>query len=183
MGANNKKIDIKKCKIKVLVDSREKSNKHLLDVWDKKGIDYYAPPKGLRTGDYSIAIQLPNGEVIDFRDKIVIERKNSLKELSTNITKHRERFVNELERAKENNTKFILLIEDDKWYENLVIGNYETFTNKNSYLGSIMAFKSRYNLEIIGIDKRFVGSYIYKELYYFAYEYLKNMEGVNECRS
>lgn len=171
-------MKIEKCKIKVLVDSREKSNKNITDVWDKKGIEYYTPPKGLRTGDYSIAIQLPNGEVLDFRDKIVIERKNSLEELSTNITKNRDRFIRELERAKQNNTKFILLIENKNWYEDILLGNYDTFTDKNSYLASLMVFKSRYNIEIIGIDKRFVGSYIYKELYYFAYEYLKNMNEI-----
>lgn len=171
-------MKIEKCKIKMLVDSRERSNKNITDVWDKKGIDYYIPPKGLRTGDYSIAIQTENGEVIDFRDKVVIERKNSLEELSTNITKHRDRFIRELERAKENNTKFILLIEDKEWYENLVLGRYNTFTHNNSYLASLMAFKSRYNIEIIGIDKRFVGSYIYKTLYYEAREYLKNMDEI-----
>lgn len=161
--------------IKILVDSREKVNEHILQIWDKKGIEYYKPEKGLKTGDYSIAVKLDNGEVIDLRDKIVIERKNSLEELSTNVTKHRERFENELKRAKDNNTKFILMIEGVKWYEDLLEGNYNTFTHKNSYLASIMAFKSRYRIEVIGIDKQYTASYIYKELYYFAKEYVKNL--------
>ena len=161
--------------IKILVDSRDKSNEHILTIFDKKGIEYYKPENGLKTGDYSVAIQLEDDTVIDLRDKIVIERKNSLEELSTNITKHRERFANELQRAKDNNTKFILMIEGVRWYEDLLEGNYNTFTHKNSYLASIMAFKSRYGIEVIGIDRKYVASYIYKELYYFAKEYVKNL--------
>ena len=41
--------------------------------------------KGLKVGDYTIAVQLPNGEVINFQDKIVIERKADLNELCCNF--------------------------------------------------------------------------------------------------
>lgn len=160
----------------ILVDSREKENKHILESFNKHDIKYETPNGGLKTGDYSLAIELENGKVIDFRDSIVIERKNSLEELSSNVTKYRERFENELKRANNNNTKFILMIEDANWYKNLLEGNYNTFTHKNAYLGSVMALKSRYNIEVQGIDKKYAGSYIYRELSYFAIEYVKNMK-------
>ena len=90
-----KGIDIKRCKYKVVVDSREKVNKHILNSFEKgfeykvshhdmyRGkkskigdpIEYYIQEKGLKVGDYTIAVQLPNKEIINFKDKVVIERK------------------------------------------------------------------------------------------------------------
>ena len=90
-----KGIDIKKCAYKVVVDSREKINKHILNSFEKgfeykvshhdmyrgkkstysEPVKYYIQEKGLKIGDYTIAVQLPSGEVINFQDKIVIERK------------------------------------------------------------------------------------------------------------
>ena len=48
--------------------------------------------------------------------------------------------------------------------------------NKNAFIGMLMAYKSRYNFEIVWLDKEFSASYIYKMLYYEAREYLKNIE-------
>ena len=94
-------MDIKKCKYKIVVDSRERSINHILNSFDKgfenkpshhdiyRGkkstysdpVQYYVKEKGLKVGDYTIAVQLPSGEVINFQDKIVIERKADLNEL------------------------------------------------------------------------------------------------------
>ena len=76
-------MDIKKCKIKMIVDSREKVFNHITNVWEEKGIEYHIFKKedSMKVGDYSIAVKTDTGEVIDFRDKIVIERKSDLSEL------------------------------------------------------------------------------------------------------
>lgn len=179
-------IDIKNCKIKIITDSREKCNQHITGVWQAKGIDYYIKDKGLKTGDYSIAVQTPQGEVISFEDKVVIERKACLTELCGNLTDNRDsagknRFIRELERAKKNNIKLILLIEDSQGYDKALRGFFRedkpSRMNSNGFIGMLMAYKARYDFEIVWLDKSLSASYIYKLLYYECREYLKNMEG------
>ena len=131
-------MDIKKCKYKIVVDSREKVNSHILNKFEegfehkpshhdmyrgKKStysnpIPYYIQEKGLKTGDYTIAVQLPSGEVINFQDKITVERKADLNELCCNLfdskSKDKEgltRFERELKRAYEQGIKLHLLVE------------------------------------------------------------------------
>lgn len=179
-------IDINKCKVKMITDSREKCNQHITGVWKAKDISYYIKDKGLKTGDYSIAVQTPKGEVISFEDKVVIERKACLTELCGNLTDNRDsagknRFIRELERAKKNNIKLILLIEDSQGYDKALRGFFRedkpSKMNSNGFIGMLMAYKARYDFEIVWLDKELSASYIYKLLYYEAREYLKNMEG------
>ena len=179
-------IDINKCKMKMIVDSRERSWDHIRNIWDIKKIDYYIKDKGLKTGDYSIAVQTPKGEVISFEDKVVIERKACLTELCGNLTDNRDsagknRFIRELERAKKNNIKLILLIEDSQGYDKALRGFFRedkpSKMNSNGFIGMLMAYKARYDFEIVWLDKELSASYMYKLLYYWAREYLKNMEG------
>ena len=98
-------MDIKKLKYKVVIDSREKSINHILNKFNegfenkpshhdmyrgKKStysdpVKYYIQEKGLKVGDYTLAVQLPNKEVINFKDKVVIEKKADLNELASNF--------------------------------------------------------------------------------------------------
>ena len=180
-------IDINKCKIKMITDSREKCNQHITGVWQAKGIDYYIKDKGLKTGDYSIAVQTPKGEVISFEDKVVIERKACLTELCGNLTDNRDsagknRFIRELERSKKNGIKLILLIEDEKGYDKALKGFFRedkpSKMSSNGFIGMLMAYKARYDFEIVWLDKELSASYMYKLLYYEAREYLKNMNEI-----
>ena len=131
-------VDIKKCAYKVVVDSREKVNKHILNKFEEgfenkpshhdmcRGkestysdpIQYYIKDKGLKVGDYTIAVQLPSGEVINFQDKIVVERKADLNELCCNLfdskSKDEEgltRFERELKRGYEQGIKIHIVVE------------------------------------------------------------------------
>ena len=140
-------MDIKKCKYKIVVDSREKVNKHILNSFDKgfenkpshhdmyrgkkstysEPIQYYIQEKGLKVGDYTIAVQLPNKEVINFQDKIVIERKADLNELCGNIfdkdsldSDKLNRFERELKRAYEQGIKVYLLVEQNDLYSKIL---------------------------------------------------------------
>lgn len=180
-------IDMNKCKIKMIVDSREKCNQHIIGIWQAKGIDYYIKDKGLKTGDYSIAVKTPAGEVISFEDKVVIERKACLTELCGNLTDNRDstgknRFIRELERAKKNNIKLILLIEDADGYDKALRGFFRedkpSKMKSNSFVGMLMTYKARYDFEIVWINKELSASYMYKLLYYEAREYLKNMNEI-----
>lgn len=178
-------IDINKCKIKMMVDSRERSWGHIENIWQIKNIGYYIKDKGLKTGDYSIAVQTPKGEVISFEDKIVIERKANLTELCGNLNDNRDsagknRFIRELERAKKSNIKLILLIEDADGYDKALRGFFRedkpSKMHSNSFVGMLMAYKARYDFEVVWLDKELSASYIYKLLYYEAREYLKKYE-------
>jgi ERCC4-type nuclease len=201
-------VKIKKCKVKLVVDSREQKCQHITDIWEKglkiypsqhekkqgkeayytEPIQYYEIPKGLKTGDFTIAVQLPNEEVINFADKIVIERKASLSELVGNLNDSKSineaglnRFERELLRAKENGIKVILLVEVGEGYSkaNQGVFRHDVLSKMRplSYQAKIFSLKARYGFELVYLDKRDTGKYIYEELFYFAREYLKNMEG------
>lgn len=176
-------IDISKCDIKMIVDSREKSWLHIADTWNRNNVKYYTKERGLKTGDYSIAVKTPKGEVVTFEDKVVVERKANLTELCGNLTDNRDssgknRFIRELERAKKSNIKLILLIEDAQGYDKALKGFFRedkpSRMNSNGFIGMLMAYKARYDFEIVWLDKALSASYIYKLLYYEAREYLKN---------
>ena len=78
----------------ILVDTREKVNDHILEYFDKKNIIY--KKKALDYGDYSFMIpandKLSIPRDLYFMNKVVVERKASLEEISNNLTKERDRF-------------------------------------------------------------------------------------------
>ena len=82
----------------VLVDTREKSNSHIIEWLDKKKIPYKL--KALSNGDYSFYVPANPNLNIDrdlfFDSHIMIERKGSLEELSSNFSQHRARFEEEM---------------------------------------------------------------------------------------
>lgn len=93
----------------ILVDTRERKADHILEYFDKKDITY--KKKALDYGDYSFMI--PANEKLSiprdlyFTNKVVVERKASLEEVSNNLTKERDRFEKELCLAPK--TKVLLL--------------------------------------------------------------------------
>lgn len=156
--------------IKILIDTREKENKHITDYFDKKKIEYTT--KKLHNGDYSF--YLPKNEELGiYRDlyfdkEIAIERKGSLEELSGNFSKQRDRLEKELSTYKGN---MVLMIESAN-YHDICNGNYKTQYNKKSYLGTLHSFFHRYNIPFIFIpDKNYSAIYISGTFYY----YLKNI--------
>ncbi|MCK8818116.1 ERCC4 domain-containing protein [Natroniella sulfidigena] len=159
--------------IVILIDTREKKNNHIINYFDQHEIKYKS--KKLDYGDYSF--MLPSNEELGiardiyFNDQIVIERKASLEELSGNMTQDRARFENELLRA--NQAKFILLIEDEEGYKNILNHNYNTKYNPKAYLAGLMTFQHRYNITIQFLDPATTGNFIRYEFYYYLREYLK----------
>lgn len=200
-------IDIKKCKIKVIVDSREKVNSHILSAFDegfeykvshhdmymkKKSrysdpVPYYIQEKGLKTGDYSIDVQLPNGDVVNFKDKVVIERKMGLNELCNNMydskSKDEEglnRFERELKRSKEQGIKVYLLVEQTDLYGKILSSKHFRYdkaskVSPKAFLSQLESLLNRYDVHLVYCDKKESARIIYDKLYYFAREYLKNM--------
>ena len=156
----------------VLVDTREHEGKndHILNYFDKKGIKW--KKKKLDYGDYSFMI--PKNDELDiprdliFSNKIIVERKASLEEVSGNLTKERDRLEKELTLAPE--VKVMVIEGGD--YKDLVCGNYSTQYAPKSFWATYHSFWHRYNVPIIFMpDKKYTGMFIRG---YFVY-YLKNI--------
>jgi len=153
----------------VLVDTREKKNNHILSYFEQNKIAYEACK--LDFGDYSFSLNV-DGYTIDFSDKIVIERKQHLDELSSNFTKNRTQFENELLRKKDAN--FTLLVENNS-YSDLIQHNYKSQFNEKSFLATLKTFETRYNINTTFMpDIEYTGNFIYYTGYYFMREYLKS---------
>ena len=200
-----KGIDIKHCKYKVVVDSREKVNKHILNSFEKgfeykvshhdmyRGkkskigdpVEYYIQEKGLKVGDYTIAVQLPNKEVVNFKDKVVVERKADLNELCCNLFDKKDeegftRFERELIRAKEQGIKVYLVVETTDMHSKILSSKHFRYDKASkvspaSFNALLMALCSRYNMNVWYTDKANAGRLIHDLLYYEAREYLKNI--------
>ena len=84
--------------MKIICDSREQKNQHILKYFEKNNIEYEI--KKVDEGDYKL----------EGNDTICIERKGNLDEIMANITQ--ARFKRELERAKQKGVKLIVLIEN-----------------------------------------------------------------------
>lgn len=162
-----------KIKYKIIIDTREKQIDHILKAFEKNNIKYER--RSLAIGDYiveGLGGYVPN---------IVIERKASIDEITSNLldtaTKDENgnnRFIRELIRAKKANKKFILLIEDEKFYINLLTGNYRSNMNPKAARGMILSLESKFrNLSIVWMSKKEVASYIHSILYYSLREDLK----------
>ena len=184
---DKKGIDIKKCAYKVVVDSREKINNHILNSFEKgfeykvshhdmyrgkkskqgEPIQYYIQEKGLKVGDYTIAIQLPNKEVINFQNKVVVERKADLNELCCNLFDKKDeegytRFERELIRAKEQGIKVYLVIETTDMHSKILSSKHFRYdkaskVSPSAFNALLMTLCSRYNISIWYTDKHNAG--------------------------
>jgi hypothetical protein len=198
-------MDIKKLKYKVVIDTREKSINHILNKFDegfelkpshhdmyrgKKStygdpVQYYIKDKGLKVGDYTIAVQLPSGEVINFQDKVVIERKADLNELCCNFFDKKDeegktRLERELDRAKEQGIKVILLVEVDNMHSKILSSKYFRFDKASkvspaSFNAILRSLQAKYDISIEYCKKEDSARLIHDILYYHAREYLKNL--------
>lgn len=152
--------------IVIIADTREQSNDHIIKYFDQKKIPHIS--KKLDYGDYSCLLPA-NPELGIIRDtyfNCYIERKNSLEEISSNLSSERERFESELLRAKD--SRFILMVEESQGYEKIINHKYDTQYNEKSFLATLFSFGHRYGMDINFIDKKYAGLFIYQQLYYFV---------------
>lgn len=204
---DKKGIDIKKCKYKIVVDSREKKiQNHILNKFEEgfeykvshhdmyrgkkstysEPINYYIQEKGLKVGDYTIAVKTPTGEVINFKDKIVIERKADLNELCCNFFDKKDeegktRLERELDRAKEQGIKVILLVETDNMHNKILSSKHFRFdkaskVSPKAFNSILRSLQAKYDISIEYCDKKDSARLIHDILYYHAREYLKCLQ-------
>ena len=203
---DKKGIDIKKCDYKIIIDTREKKiQNHILNKFEEgfenkpshhdmyrgkkstysEPINYYIQEKGLKVGDYTIAVKLPTGEVINFKDKIVIERKADLNELCCNFFDKKDeegktRLERELDRAKEQGIKVILLVETDNMHNKILSSKHFRFdkaskVSPKAFNSILRSLQAKYDISIEYCDKKDSARLIHDVLYYHAREYLKEM--------
>lgn len=165
-------LDIKACldSMEIVVDTREQPSEKAERRYKAFGCPYKR--QALSYGDYTYNFKMPDGSSL-FNDTdtinghAVIERKMSLEELSKNLAQNRDRFRNEFEKAKSNGASIYLLIEQGSW-KDIYAGHYKTNFSKQSYFASLMAFQSRYHLQIIfcpyELSGRMIKEILYREL-------------------
>lgn len=95
--------------LNIQIDSREKSRaiKKILSEFEKQGINHYVSK--LYVGDY---MNLDN-------PRLIVDRKQNLTEVCSNVCQDHERFRSELIRAKESGIKVIVLVEHGNGIETL----------------------------------------------------------------
>ena len=203
-------IKIENCKYKIVVDTREQKCNHILNKFDegfenkpshhdmyrgKKStftdpIAYYKQEKGLKTGDFTICVQLPNNCQINFQDKIVIERKKDLNELCCNLFDKKDsegltRFERELKRSKEQGIKVILLVEIDNMHSKIMSSKHFRYdkaskVSPKSFNSILRSLQARYDISIEYCEKSQSARLIHDILYYHAREYLKSVSIIND---
>jgi len=159
----------------VIIDSRENVNQHITDYLTNAKVPF--KKQKLDAGDYSIFLPA-NQELkipidIYYTDEIAFERKNSLEEISSNLTSGRQQFESELLRNKCN---FFTIVIEDGSYDRIVKEDYKTQYDKKSFLATLATFKMRYGIHIEFISKQEIAGHMCRQFYYWLREQLKKGE-------
>lgn len=169
---NKNEIEDLMSRLVIKVDTREQKNSHITSFFDRRKTKWESMK--VDAGDYSAYIPADpeSGITRDIHLNATIERKNSLDELAQSV-KERSRFEHELSRARRQNTRMIILVENGS-YSDLIRGKYRSDYNPKSLTGSLLAFESRYETPIHYVAKEDAGHYILHWLYYQVREALKS---------
>ena len=159
------------CKnITILIDRREKST--IMEDWCSHKDRCKIEKVTLTQGDYSFKLSaMPEfgiNEDLYFDKKIVVERKNSLDEISQNFTKNRTRFEEELATF---NGKMTIVITDT--WDNLFQGKYQSKYDRVSFIASIQSFTHRYGVTFEMMSEEAFPVFVYTYFYYYLRSILK----------
>lgn len=131
-------------------------------------------------GDYCANVTLPSGgklydTSVTITAKCVIERKMSLDELAGNLTRGRDRFRREFERAQAAGATVYLLVEDGSW-DKILRHEYRSQFAPAAFFASLAAWQARYDLRIIFCSHTITAKIIQEILYRDMKERLENGE-------
>ena len=138
----------------IIVDTREKGHKKILEYFNKNNIDYIVSK--LEYGDY----------MIYKNNSVVIDRKDNLLELTGNLchTLEHQRINREIARAKEDGCKnFIFLISESKIKSIEDIKNWSSPHTKvkgETLLKIMQTMKEKYGVRFIFCEKKNMGERI-----------------------
>jgi ERCC4-type nuclease len=156
----------------ILLDTREKSNKHIVDWLNRKNKKY--KQQKLDYGDYSFFIP-ENTDLGIYRDlyfdgKVAIERKGCLDELAGNFTKDRARIEKEFSLFKGN----MKMIIENATYEDVKNGKYKSAYSPESFLGTLHSFNSKYGVDFVFMaDNESTPLYIYLHFIHWLRNYMR----------
>lgn len=142
----------------IIVDTREKGHKKILEHFDKVGQDYIISK--LDAGDY----------MLHKNPTTIIDKKDGLLELAGNLcnTAQHERIKREIERAKEMGCQnFIFLIQDSKIKTIDDIKNWSSSHTKvkgETLLKIMQTMAKKYGIKFIIVPKKEMGAMIIKLL-------------------
>ena len=146
--------------LRIVVDSVEKVNDHIIGFFDKRKIPYIS--RKLRNGDYNARIDMcPSlGFSNDcyFVDELFIERKNSLSELASSI--NNEAFHYELKRARPIEHKYLLVEQPNGW-QGILEHDYRNKYSEKAFWNTLHTLEVEYGLRIKFVPKEAMGLEIY----------------------
>lgn len=152
---------------RVVADTREQANPRAAERFTALGpgleratLDY---------GDYCANVTLPDGrDLYDISERLspacIVERKMSLDEAAACLTRDRERFKREIERAGDAGAKIYLLIEGGSW-EKIRRHSYRSRFHPKAFVASLTAWMARYDVSIIFCEPGTSGTLIREILY------------------
>lgn len=160
---------------RIIADTREQNTPRASERFAAFGVPVQRAT--LFYTDYCGQVTLPGGDLYDtaatIHPKCCIERKMSLDELAGCLTRGRDRFRREFERAKENGAKCYLLIENGS-YEAIEKHRYRSKYNEKAFLASLIAWSIRYDLSVVFCKPAMTGPLIKEILYRDIKEKLEN---------
>lgn len=166
---------------KILYDTREQVNDHILAYFDKQKLPY--KKQKIDEGDYTAVITArpEMGITRDIYFPVGVERKNSVDELANNLVEKTDtrddiRLERELIRAKMKGVKIFLVVEDPNGLENIIKGNYRSLYKPKAFMGRLTALQNRYIQNTVFTAPKDTGYHIYRLLYYAVRDFLKEGE-------
>ncbi len=164
----DKEIDNILDNIVIIIDTREKKNKHILSYFDHNNIKYKS--ETLYSGDYSF--YLPNYSHLGIDRSVLIEKKNSLDEISTNLTSKRTQFADEFSRTK---GEHLHLVIENATFKKINNGSWRSKMTPQAMWAGLLTFSIRYNLKVwfTGVDES--PKVLYNIIRYEIYEKLRRM--------
>lgn len=166
---NGYEIDYALEHLTLLVDTREQDTEQFRKRLAETGLPYKR--KKLDFGDYSVMCELSDGSIYDFRSAVCIERKMNLDELCNCFCKDRPRFIREFERAMNSDAKTYLLVENAD-FEKAYAHKYRSQMSPQALIGSMFAWLSRYDCQLIMCKSETSGKIIKEILYREVKEHL-----------
>jgi len=177
--------------MRIIVDTREQKNQHILDYFNAKKIPYVF--RALEYGDYSCEIELnpehyhetepSKPKTVSLEKYIVVERKNSIDELAGNLKQDKNaeagdsrRLEREFIRAKADGCNVVLLLENfsfDRVFKGSIEGNYRTQMLPSVIASNLNTFVARYDLHLLTLNNNDLsGTMVVMSLSRYIYEYL-----------
>lgn len=151
----------------IVVDTREQDTQRARARYRRMGVPVIH--EKLDCGDYSAKCP-----ALDLSNKVVVERKMSLAELSQCYCQDRGRFQREFERARGRGIKIYLLIENAS-IDHIYAHKYRTNMAPKAMIASLFAWLARYDCQVLFCSEINSGSVIHDVLYRELKERLEEM--------